>query len=521
MVSAILYVDDNLSSGPFPYGASKVYTAAVYAYVPSLGVTYKVLDDIDNGYTGYPSSTLFYSTTSGFLYEGSWTAGDQLISVSTDKIAVLDEDEAGTSIFPEEWHQKFLPVNGETVFLAFSEKVPDHNLSSTAQDDGGNALFITNGSDAPRTLFNASSVEDVYQLGDDRFVVRTLRYDWAQDPGKQQIHGTYVVDTTGNATLLTSSEWPDDNRDVREPFDVEGAFVFQGQDYIIGHFGGLGSDYSSEDIFRIDTSDGRLVKTGLINSSLIRTSSDADFVSLYVPENSSGYYYYLTHTSSAALLYRTDGTVEGTVSLWNSNDYGVGSGSGFRLAATAGDRVIFSDPLHTFVLSTDGTQAGTYDIAGEGTPVGWLRLGNENFVSIGNNAFFTTGREIYMTDGTVEGTRVVFEAKVESSDFGEIKSLHAVDGSLYFIADLENDDDYELWSLDGNGSNAGIVSVVDSGTGEYDRSPYVASVVDLQMEFLSDKEVVPVVASTFTGTDAAEALSGSAAADRIRRTRGE
>ena len=153
----------------------------------------------------------------------------------------------------------------------------------------------------------------------------------------------------------------------------------------------------------------------------------------------------------------------------------------FRLSTVGrmGNKVIFDLPTDEYGREpwiTDGTGPGTMllkDIA-PGPSFGSFSTVNPHFfASDGNRAFFAagsqdTGTELWLTDGTADGTKLVKDINPgDSSGFRDNEPGHPMallDGVLYFTA---HDDTFvshrELWRSDGTAE--GTWKVVDESVG--------------------------------------------------------
>jgi ELWxxDGT repeat protein/VCBS repeat-containing protein len=110
------------------------------------------------------------------------------------------------------------------------------------------------------------------------------------------------------------------------------------------------------------------------------------------------------------------------------------------------------------VLSTSATLIDLNPLGGS-TP--------SDFVEVGNVTFFvatdgTNGRELWMTDGTVQGTSLVADIN-PGADSSAPANLVDVDGVLYFAAD-DGTNGEELWRSDGTAEGTFMVRDVFPGT---------------------------------------------------------
>lgn len=153
----------------------------------------------------------------------------------------------------------------------------------------------------------------------------------------------------------------------------------------------------------------------------------------------------------------TDGTVEGTVSL---GDLDPGDGSSYPSDFTpCGTKTCFAASANgRGLFVTDGTAAGTHrlDLSAVGNP------GPSRLVQSGALAFFvgylaSTGSELWVTDGTVEGTRFVKDIH-PGSESGAPGELVALGDRILFRAE-DGAAGQELWTSDG--TSEGTVMVKD------------------------------------------------------------
>jgi ELWxxDGT repeat protein len=142
-------------------------------------------------------------------------------------------------------------------------------------------------------------------------------------------------------------------------------------------------------------------------------------------------------------LWKSDGTVEGTVQVKDFGDGRPGS------LTTVGDRVFFTaeGPNRNPALwVSDGTEAGTSMVRELGREVSFL----ENLIAAQGRVFFTTrgqdGAELWASDGTAAGTGPV--TAFETEDPFRNPRLKALGGEVFFTADDVTHGE-ELWRSDG------------------------------------------------------------------------
>jgi ELWxxDGT repeat protein len=122
-----------------------------------------------------------------------------------------------------------------------------------------------------------------------------------------------------------------------------------------------------------------------------------------------------------------------------------------------------------FALTTEDDRSGTF---------------KSTLVIIGDNMFFTAkstanGDELYVSDGTLEGTKLVMDINPGSGDASP-RYLVSLNGKLYFQAD-NGTNGVELWESDG--TEAGTKMVADIYTGAESSAPDMLTVLDGKILF--------------------------------------
>jgi len=171
-----------------------------------------------------------------------------------------------------------------------------------------------------------------------------------------------------------------------------------------------------------------------------------------------------TTTSEGAQLWKSDGTEQGTVMV---KDLGGNGGAGsmpHRLTVAPNGSVYFLADDSGFsgddLYITDGTEQGTnlvYDKSNQGAIRG--------LVMVGNILMFAMNGDLWKTDGTTSGTQLVKEINLGSNG-GIPDSDHSVDigGELLFFGHQGrnwNQDTWQIWKSDGTDSGTFQIAIGD------------------------------------------------------------
>ncbi|MBN9485057.1 MAG: hypothetical protein BGO70_11290 [Bacteroidetes bacterium 43-93] len=175
-------------------------------------------------------------------------------------------------------------------------------------------------------------------------------------------------------------------------------------------------------------------------------------------------------------LWSTDGTTAGTCMVKDINVNGPGSYGFGSLPAgftEINGKLIFSansDSTGRELWITDGTTAGTYLLKDIYAGIG--HSNPNNYTKLGNKIIFTaqtvsTGTELWVTDGTTNGTQLLKDiySGAQSSSASFFTSLN---GKVYFQAN-DGINGAELWATDGTAS--GTKMLLDISTGPGSSSP--------------------------------------------------
>ncbi|HIF90627.1 MAG TPA: hypothetical protein EYQ58_03685, partial [Candidatus Poseidoniales archaeon] len=229
--------------------------------------------------------------------------------------------------------------------------------------------------------------------------------------------------------------------------------------------------------------------------------------------------YFAVGSSSDSVLWKTDGTENGTVLVDNSQPSadrpkGIDSGGGIH---KVGNKIFFGATKNTQwqdggveLWTSDGTANGTYLV--KDICPGYCNSYPRNFFTLGDIVFFsandgTNGTELWRSDGTESGTMMVQEINPGGSSaiYGNYVLLG---DTVYFSATNSTYGPNELWSMTNvTGNPAGSASI----------SPHSTSVL-----LNVDEEMTPItfdwVGGPHNGTTWMVADINNGSADNIQDT---
>jgi ELWxxDGT repeat protein len=389
-------------------------------------------------------AALFFTADAGGVGRELWTSD----GTAAGTRLVADITAGSDSSQPTD-----LTAVGDTLFFTVSIPSP---LGSRSD------LWRSRGTEADTVRITAPSVPGGFALprrltamGNELFFFAGGQQLLKAGPSSTQATLVRDIDPTQTANDVTSASY--------------GAMAVLGGKLLFGADDGQSGD-------ELWISDGTTANTGLLRD--IRSSvtndgldSSASFAAVAV----NGTLYFAADDGIHGMeLWKTDGTAAGTVLV---KDIATGRrGSDPRDAVVVGSTVFFvaDDGVHGAELwKTDGTAAGTVlvkDIVTGGDAVGFP-IGSfpNDLTPFGSNVLFAAddlahGRELWISDGTAAGTRLVADINLDTTfggnsypteltPFGKIALFRADDG----IHGME------LWATDGTTAGTRLVADIHTG----------------------------------------------------------
>jgi ELWxxDGT repeat protein len=259
-----------------------------------------------------------------------------------------------------------------------------------------------------------------------------------------------------NGTSAGTRMLKDINTDGSTSSDPYYFAVMGGKLYFSAYDGYMGSGHGTE----LWVSDGTETGTTLFCDIYVGNGSPAGLKVV------NGKIFFSANDSHGYELWVSDGTVSGTKMV---KDIVPGSdGSMVNNIIPINGKILFSayDTTHGHELwVSDGTEAGTKmvkDIA-PGSDDSWPGNYPAYFTVMNGKVFFgtsdlTNGTELWASDGTEAGTRMVKDINFMPGGNSSVSQLFAMNGRLFFFA-IDGFHGYELWASDG--TEAGTKMVKD------------------------------------------------------------
>ena len=157
--------------------------------------------------------------------------------------------------------------------------------------------------------------------------------------------------------------------------------------------------------------------------------------------------FFVADGDTGTAVWRTDGSAEGTVRL-----FALATGALQHAAAIDGGYLLVVDHMtHRALVHSDGTAGGTQSLTTLSnlpnwrTPEAYATHGGALFFVAGDSA---TGEELWRSDGTAAGTRLVLDVRPGTSG-SEIRFVGSAGGALLFSAEDGEINGPRLWRTDG------------------------------------------------------------------------
>ncbi|MCC0179418.1 hypothetical protein I4641_20870 [Waterburya agarophytonicola K14] len=257
--------------------------------------------------------------------------------------------------------------------------------------------------------------------------------------GEQNGIELYLSDGTAEGTRLLRDIDPEGSGNPRNFADVDGTLFFTVLD-----------ERNQDNLWVSDgTNDGTNLVRDFNVSQLAEEGIDGTlFFSGFDPDNADN-----------SGLWRSDGTTEGTQLIFNIPNNQIDANE----VAVAEDKIFLSFLGQLYI--SNGTSGGTRllnDFAASNQRI-------SPFTTVGDEIFFPVidpeiGTELWKSDGTEEGTRLVRDIRPEERDNGtpvnegsNPSDLIAVGETLFFTADSDGDNRRELWRSDGTTDGTNLV----------------------------------------------------------------
>jgi ELWxxDGT repeat protein len=286
-------------------------------------------------------------------------------------------------------------------------------------------------------------------------------------------------------------------------------------DYFSGPYGTANYDAAVTDLTGADGLVFFTVSTGstgpqawVSNGTVAGTMMLTDFAGAPSSGGPSNYtqvgdevYFTVPESAQTVALWKTNGTVAGTVEVtddfptlpYQQGAVGPELDDFTALGTTLYFKVEYpTSPMQSELWESNGTAAGTQEIAPASLPAGATFSSMSNLVVLGNMLLFTTadggGSELWESNGTAAGTTVVDDngPSVSWYDLSAYDSNPDVllnNGVLYFVGTAPNSGT-ELWQTDG--AAAGTEMVTDMAPGGYSSGPVPLGVLNDQLLFFAD-----------------------------------
>jgi ELWxxDGT repeat protein len=186
-------------------------------------------------------------------------------------------------------------------------------------------------------------------------------------------------------------------------------------------------------------------------------------------------YFNANGTGSGNAIWKTDGTTENTTLVKEVTSAGY---MDIQHLQAAGDKVYFVAETQEFgneLWASDGTEEGTFMLidAVPGEDDGFATYYDVSYGVIGDKLLFAGsdkahGRELWKTDGTIEGTQLVKDINPRSQDIQLSSNPISFNEQVYFMTEAG------LWKTDASAENTGLMHELNyaSGLNEFNGKMY-------------------------------------------------
>ena len=209
-------------------------------------------------------------------------------------------------------------------------------------------------------------------------------------------------------------------------------------------------------------------------------------------------------------LWVSDGTSEGTQMLLDINPNVVSDYYDFAFSSYAKDFIEFNDKLYFSaddgengkeLWVSDGTAEGTQmllDIYSDSSEYASFSSSPDNFIEFNDKLYFSAddgenGKELWVSDGTAEGTQMLLDI-YPGYDYGYVNSSSPrefveFDNKLYFSAN-DGENGRELWVSDGTAEGTSLAEninlKIDTYGNDFGSNPRDLTVVGDELLFAAD-----------------------------------